>query len=294
MSAWTAAQSVNTPRESSTHLLTSEPREPRSSSFYSILPAWHSTAQHGVARGVAWASQPGPGRAMPFSVVDLADPSCNHTPSQFPTARHLGSFPAGIGPSSRITAAASVLVSFRCPVRASVGGMGLLAVLLPVRPSHSHQDSSPMLLCLPPAGLSTSRCLAASLPRSQSSASASSLSLSPSPSLPAGQTSTSGRFSNSRTRWATRPPCPPIHSLSQPRPKPPIPRSALIQKASPTLDLLIGRITTPLASPSVNSPPSSDGLVPSLARASRRRVVGGGGQPAVHTPIHAIINSGSG
>lgn len=178
---------------------------------------------------------------MPFSVVDLADPSCNHTPSQLPTARHLGSFPAGIGPSSRITAAASVLVSVRCPVRASVGGMGWLAVLLPVRPSHSHQDSSPMLLCLTPAGLSTSRCLAASL----SVLRLRHLSLSPPPSLPAGQTSTSGRFSNSRTRWATRPPCPPIHSLSQPRPKPPIPRSALIQKASPTLDLLIGRITTP-------------------------------------------------
>lgn len=27
--------------------------------------------------------------------------------------------------------------------------------------------------------------------------------------------------SNARTRWATRPPCPPLHSLSQPRPKPP-------------------------------------------------------------------------
>lgn len=185
MSAWTAAQSVNTPRESSTHLLTSEPRgprEPRSSSFYSILPAWQSTAQHGVVRGVAWACQPGPGRAMPFSVVDLADPSCNHTPSQLPTARHLGSFPAGIGPSSRTTAS-SVRPCFGSVPRPGLCWAGwtcLLSCCLSVRPVlvkiHHQCYCASLLQGSPP--------LAASLPRSQSSASASSLSLPP-PCLPA-------------------------------------------------------------------------------------------------------------
>lgn len=46
---------MNTPRESSTHLLTSEPREPRSSSSYSILPAsLHGTARHSMAWCAAW------------------------------------------------------------------------------------------------------------------------------------------------------------------------------------------------------------------------------------------------
>lgn len=52
--------------------------------------------------------------------------------------------------------------------------------------SYFRQDSSPMLPCLTPAGLSTSRCLALSPPPPPPF---------PPPSLPAGQTSTSGRFS---------------------------------------------------------------------------------------------------
>lgn len=159
--------------------------------------------------------------------------------------------------------------------------MGLLAVLLPVLfPSRFITNATVPHSC---------RALHFLLPRSQSS-------LSPfpiPPSLPAGQTSTSGRFSrpasepasqqagqssNARTRWATRPPCPPIHSLSQPRPKPPIPRSALIQKASPTMDLLIGRITTPSCLSNCERPAIIGRSCPSLARASRQRVVGGAGR----------------
>lgn len=161
----------------------------------------------------------------------------------------------------------------------SCPGMGLLAVLLPVLfPSRFITNATVPHSC---------RALHCLLPRSQSS-----LSLSPSPLLclparPAHRVDSpdqpackrAGQSSNARTRWATRPPCPPIHSLSQPRPKPPIPRSALIQKASPTMDLLIGRITTPSCLSNCERPAIIGRSCPSLARASRQRVVGGAGRP---------------
>lgn len=115
------------------------------------------------------------------------------------------------------------------------------AACLPCCLSYFHQDSSPMLPCLAPAGLSTSRCLA--LSPSPPTFPLPCLPAKPahrvnSPNQPASQPELQHSKVGNQTALSSPPQ--PITASSEAAHH----RSALIQKASPTLDLLIGRITT--------------------------------------------------